>query len=144
MRLYLETNVVRGMARRLKRAAQASGTDMKLTYAQNQIAWLFGYRNYISMKTAQDNGTVSQLATLMTDDFRRAAVNRLAADNGWTVELAERLFESVQSAKARATPERPALIVELKRPRRIRGSAQPRARIFDLRDTRRGEDHETY
>jgi len=77
------------MARKLQRAAEANGISMKLKAAQNQIARIFGYRNYLELKVIVATDTATNGAHHSADDYRSTAVARLAADNGWTVEFAE-------------------------------------------------------
>ena len=153
MRLHFQTDVVpRRMARKLQRCAQANGISLRLTFAQNQIARMFGYQSYNELWAVLNEGAGSDRIALSANDYHRAAVVRLAADNGWTIELAERLCEPVRTmlewavdpgAAGSKVSEQPALVVKLKGRSRNRGSFQPQVRVFDLSGREGGTGCET-
>lgn len=145
MRLHFSTDVMpRRMARKLQRAAQESGVSMRLKFAQNQIARMFGYRNYEELRAIIGTGASSDVAVRSADEYFRAAVVRLATDNGWTAEFAEQLCEPIKRlvelvvedplpvASRPEAPTRPAILVHLKRRNSSRRSSRPQVPVFDL------------
>lgn len=153
MRLHFWTDELpRRMGRKLQRSAQANGFDMRLTSAHNQIARMFGYRKYIEIRAVLKTGAGSQRVTPTADEYHRAAVTRLASDNGWTIELAERVFEPVRPLLElaltpprgdRVATERPPLVVKRVKPKQMRGPARSQVRVFDLRHGGKRNDRET-
>ena len=73
MRFFFDSDTLpRRMAKRLKRAADASGVELKLTHAQHTIARLYGYRDWVELISLLDDP--SHLA------FREDAVREDGSD----------------------------------------------------------------
>lgn len=156
MRLHFSTDVMpRRMARKLQRAAQESGVSMRLRIAQLQIARMFGYRNYQELRVIIGMGASSDIVVRSADEYFRAAVARLATDNGWTTEFAERLCEPIKrlvelvvedplpAASRPKAPTRPAIVVHLKGRNSSRRSSRPQVTVFDLGTDDQGAGNET-
>lgn len=130
------------MAKALKRAAEANGVSMKLTFAQNQIARMYGYRSYSDLKGCLGQAHPSKITRLTSDDYHQAAVSRLAADNGWPEEFAQGICERLKHivdlwlmrANIAATgPERSFVVETVKRRSSERRLSQTSVKVFDLR-----------
>lgn len=147
MRLHFQTDSLpRRMARKLQRATEANGSRMKLGAAQNQIARMFGYRNYLELKVIVAQGAAGNSDRRSADDYRSTAVARLAVDNGWTVELAEQLFEPIFpllklalvplgapfDARGDESRRPPVVVIRTKRRTRDPRGDRPKVTVFDL------------
>lgn len=93
---FQSTMAPRRMAKMLKRAANAHDVDMKLCTAQNQIARMLGYRSYRNLHSALGQGG-SGIAQLRLDDVMSVVARRLAHNNDWSEEFAQRLCDPLRS-----------------------------------------------
>lgn len=93
---FRSTSAPRRLAKMLKRSANAHDVDMKLSAAQNQIARMLGYRSYANLHSTLGQGG-SDIAQLRLDEVMSAVASRLAEDNDWSEEFAQRLCAPLRS-----------------------------------------------
>ena len=144
MRLNFPTDdMPRRMAKALKRSAEERGVRMKLTIAQKNIPPMFGYGNYQEHRVIVRKPTVTNSGLWLLEDYLSDAQDRLASDNGWTMEFAgelckplTRLVELVvlDSTSPGPRPESPVQAArrDLNSRNRSVHPGRSRVRVFDF------------
>ncbi len=87
----------RRMAKLMKKRANQIGVEMKLTFAQHTIARLYGYRNWVDLKSVTGQGAPCQQrqpAIPEVDTLERQYVQRLSLLLGIEADVSQDLYDS--------------------------------------------------